>query len=166
MFSSGAGETCVESRGMVRSAWQHAWLVQLVTLLITYLQALAPWQTIESFTLPLQAEQWAVGWQLPKKNASLTKYVYVGDLARMGKIKALSARFSIIKGFETFRFVEALFWYGGVYVAGDHFSHTYLRGDYTILPFLISFLFWKDNREIETTMNKTYSCLCLMFTNK
>lgn len=76
-----------------------------------------------------------------QQNASLIKYLYVGDLARTGRIKALSAGFSIIKAFETFRLVGALLWCGGVYVAGERFSHTYLHGDYAILPFLNSFLF-------------------------
>lgn len=55
------------------------------------------------------------------KNASLIKYPYVRDLAHTARIKALSARFSTIQGFETFRFVEALYLCVGVYIVGDLF---------------------------------------------
>lgn len=56
VLCTGTGETCIRGRVVeARAARQHAWLVQLVTLLITYLQALPPQKTIEFFTLPLQA---------------------------------------------------------------------------------------------------------------
>ncbi len=42
----------------------------------------------------------------PKLKKSLIKYLYVGDLAHMAKITALTARFSTIKALKkTFRFV-------------------------------------------------------------
>lgn len=52
-------ETCIGSRVVeARATWQHAWLVQLVTPLITYLQALPLQKTIEYLLCP--SKQWAV----------------------------------------------------------------------------------------------------------
>lgn len=91
-----AGKTCIGSRVVeARATWQHAWLVQLVTPLITYLQALPPRKTIESFTLPRQAV--GCGLAAAQKNASLINYLYVGELAGaygQHTVKALSAGFS------------------------------------------------------------------------
>lgn len=85
---TGAGETCIGSRvAEARAAWQKAWLVQLVTSLITYLQAFPAWKTIESFTSLLQAV--GCGLAAAQQNPTL---IYVGDLAHVANIKTLNSR--------------------------------------------------------------------------
>lgn len=72
---------------------QHAWLVQPVTLLITYLQALPPQKTKESLTLPLCAVGWKIG---SNPNKAKFNKVFVCTRPRaysMAEIKGLSVWF-------------------------------------------------------------------------
>jgi len=88
------------------------------------------------------------------ENVSLIKYLHVGELVCLARIKTLSATFSIIKGFETFTIVRAFYWCVGVHRTGIITVIPTLLSifhrDYTILQFLNTFIFRSSKKNSDS----------------